>query len=886
MHLSLQIRAQKQAEESIYGWAETANVKVGDVRYHLLRNGLILKGIEIERGSDALVIDHMLVRANPKLLTSNAPRIGTVAISGLQAELHYQGLLDTWQNDEVLQRIWKATGALHVDDGIVALYLENEEAPPLIIDAIQLSLHALREDRVVSLTSQFHGAPVQAHWLRSEKPASVSRGELTWRDVDVSLLSPTLPIGPTAGQLAGTLQWERGESGSGGDRLNGSMRLKHAFEDNRIQLSGLKWKGERSDDRWNVAINSSAWPLDGWGAYLPKIEGRALLSGRLDGDISVQTAGDGLLLKGDKGRVRNIAFALPSTLSSGLQRDHWRIESLDYRAIALDTGNHTLDASTLKLSNSSIAFQPLGAQNGNDQQRPVWSVRADTVGISTLNVVMMLPEGDIQLSGIGGNCSLTARGLSDIKLHSSDSEGRETDPKWSVTGELLRQEGSVQNGELEIRAEQVPLTQLRPLLPFGSPASSPLSLEGTTSLAVQAKLKHGKWVMLGKATSESVLLSYAGNRWMAERVNSDFGPVGMGLDRQRVSRLHAEQWHYIASLIPLPFQRGGEKADMVQANKRSWWAEGMLAGRWEIDKLTMSGGTVSVGQPESEWVTDAELRLSQLTARKLSTLSMHGNMGEGQLKLDGSWSPLASQEKFLGNIELVNATPLFLSEWMRASGMPKPVRGRISASLQVSQGDQPDQYAGKVAINIERALVEHAVASNDPMIGRIGYNTIDLLKRLESENGKISLQFPVEGSWSERPLGLHTLGLSMQKALRESATRPFEVASVSRPVSSKTATRIRLRERGALSLNERTRLLNVAKKMRSDSSLVVDLIPKWAGDRLDRDTVQRIKHTRRLIERYLNYRGVSKQRIFPMAATAQDHAGEIASIWVVLSSAK
>ena len=883
MHLSLQIQAQKQAEAAIHSWADAAGVKIGDVRYHLLRNGLILKKIEINRGSDSLSIDHILVSANPTLLTGKNPRLGSVVISGLEAELHHSGQLNEWQQDEKLQRIWQAANALQVDDGTLMLYLENESAVPLIIDAIQLRQQVQGEVRTIYLSSQFHGAAVQAQWVRSGTSHWSSKGEVNWQEIDASLLTATIGTGPTFGYLSGELQWSRDSDAEKPEKLSlsGRVALDPEEEGDTTYVSTLNLDGTQSDDSWDVAINSSGWPLDSWGAYLPEIEGRQLQGGMLDGELLLHRSNRGLLISSSKGTLHNIIYGPIADSES----ESWGVESLHYRNAKLDSDQHEFKVTSLKLSKPAITLQPLIRKNRSSSPPLLWSIHADAVDIDALNVLVDLPEGDIQLSGLSGTCALTSKGVTDIKLKSVIKNGSD-DPEWSIRGEVLRQGGALNAAKLDVRAKHIPLTQLRPLLPFKSSQSSPLILDGTTSLSVNAQFNRGDWLMHGKATSENPYLAHAGNRWMAESISTRFGPVGTGLEKQHVDSLVAEGWHYIATLIPLPLQTAGQDDAARSDQEKAWWTESLAAGKWEIGDISWKNGKISVGQPDSYWVTNAVFTLSPLAANRSSKVSLRGEMGSGALILDGSWSPLSEPGRFVGKIRIENATPLFLREWMTASGMPKPVRGRISASLKVEDGGEPDHYTGKVSLNLKRPLAEHEVAANDPMISRTGFNTIDLLSRLAEGNEQIDLQFPVSGNWNDEPLDLQYLGLSLQQALRDSAEKSAIAISTSRGGKRSVETRVRLHERGALSLNERIRLLKVVKKMKANPKLIVDLIPKWTGERIDFESMQRIQHTHYLIGRFFDYRGISKQRVFPSAPTAQDHAGEIASIWVVLSTRK
>jgi len=161
-------------------------VEIGDIHYHLLRNGLILSQIKLKRGRDTVNIEHMLIRANPALLTGEQPKISSVSISGVHAELHQPQQRTLWQQNIHLQRIWQAIHALELNRGTLSLHLHEKSATPLLFSELQLSQQALGEMRSITLLSQLHGAPVTASWVG--RGASGLQGEISWKGVDTSLV--------------------------------------------------------------------------------------------------------------------------------------------------------------------------------------------------------------------------------------------------------------------------------------------------------------------------------------------------------------------------------------------------------------------------------------------------------------------------------------------------------------------------------------------------------------------------------------------------------------------------------------------------------------------------------------------------------------------------
>ena len=877
IHLSLQIQAQKQAEETIFRWAKSADVEIGDVRYHLLRNGLILHQIRIGRASDVLNIDHMLIRADPQQLTAEYPRIASMRISGLHAQLNQPDQLDLWHQDKQLQRIWQATHALSVEDGELSLHMGSDKHPPLHLTSIELSQQALGEMRKITLSSSINGAPVQGSWLRSVSDQGENQGELNWRHIDLSQLTKAVRLGPESGFLSGDLQWSRDDSSTATIALHGKLRLQQRYEESAEQTSRLQWQGTRSEQELKITMTSHGWQLDALAAYLPAIEERQLATATLDGELLWQSDEEGSHLSSKSGSLSQVTYLPLSDTTSG----NWLIDKLDYRDLKLDPERRIFEADSLKLSKPVLTYQ-VDPQNGGTPpvQSPTWNYHIKTVDIDSLNFLLSLAAGDIQFTDLNGSCSLSSSGIAKLKLQSSTTQ--EEDASWKIRGEIQGQQGHFDAAALKITGTHIPLTQLRPLIPLKGSDSSTLMLDGEADLTAQAALNNGSWVMHGRANSQNLLLAHAGNRWMAEEIATTFGPVGTGSEKQHVQSLIADHWHYIATLQPMPPHSRG-RSDDEPARQQAWWAENLIAGKWHVDELLFKSGSISVGQADSYWLQDAELKLSSLSSQKTSPISLQGKLGGGALALDGLWSPLSVSESFIGSINVDNATPFFLSEWMVASGMPQPVQGRLSASLKISRGDSAEQYRGKALLSLYRMRAEHSVTANDPMVSRTGFNTIDLINRVENEKREIRISFPVSGNWRKSPLHADSLGQTLQKKLYDLAQKSSAISPHPAQITPSVETRIRLHETSSLSLNERTRLRKVLKMMLADPSLIVDLVPKWSGASLDWESMQRIQHTQMLIERFLNHRGISKRRIFPIAPTAKDRAREIASIWIAVS---
>jgi hypothetical protein len=213
--------------------------------------------------------------------------------------------------------------------------------------------------------------------------------------------------------------------------------------------------------------------------------------------------------------------------------------------------------------------------------------------------------------------------------------------------------------------------------------------------------------------------------------------------------------------------------------------------------------------------------------------------------------------------------------------MPRLVRGRLSAALQVRDGEVPDSYLANVSVELLRGEVERGLFTADPLLTRTGFKTSELLQRLEREPGRIALTYELQGEWGEQPLTLERLGLAMQQQMHELAGAGSWRADAGQSAAGPDViARVRLHGRERLSQNERIRLYKVVRNMRAHPDLMIDLRPQWIGAELTPEEIRRIRRTQQFIENYLTHRKIGKARIFPVWLTAADRVDEIGSIQV------
>lgn len=898
MQLSIQIHAQQKAEKLIARWGKAAGVQVDYVHYHLLRNALILRQIKVVRGEDFIAMEHMLLRANPTLLTGRQPQIGRVEISGFEAALSLAGIEESWRQDEALRRLWQATRSLHLKGGNINLYPQGEAHPPLIFTDVSLDQQLQGTAGILTASARLGGAPVHWQW-QTDKAEGLARGKLGWRDIDAGLLAASLGLRPVDGTVKGRLDWSPA-SDSRAALIEGSMEL-----DAGHKASGhlLQWRGSKSAGLWQLDISARAWPLDGWAASLPKIGNRSLLSARLDANLLISGQPGAWKISSRQGDLHDVVYQAGENMDTPA----WHWERLSYEHLRLEPARQRLQASNILMATADIAMQaqqlPSPGQIGAEEQPGrEWSIDVANIRAEQLQLGLHLERGSVNMEGLQGSGSWSADGALDFELSSAadiqaDQSTGEEEPfaaaSWQLQGQLRKQTDRSTRAALRLSARQVPLTRLRALIPLAGSKSKPLTLGGKAALELDIQVDKGVWQAHGSATAGNIHLSHGGDILEIEKLSMKLGPVGMGLPVQKLESLDIEGWHYTTALNPLPPLSATATATATAAGNvkpeptgQLWWARNLSRQNWQIGTTAWLDGSISLGREEARWAEQVNLRLDHIRTDRLADISMQGKLGGGELSLTGSWDALGKFNRFRGDASLHDAMPFFLRTWMNISGMPQPIRGRLSAKLSVADAETGDGYVASAQIRLLRGLTRLGVFPDDPLISRIGYNTKDTLMLLANARGNAELAFEIEGEWHNNPLTEQRLGQALQSALQKKIRQQEELdhTAMHEPGSGEmlAETHIRLHDSGSLSLNERIRLHKLLRILRADPDTVIDLVPNWAGQKLNPKLLARIQHSQQLVERYIAYRKIARERIFPLWPTTENQVKGIGSISVIV----
>ncbi|MDQ6992808.1 MAG: hypothetical protein Q9M31_04990 [Mariprofundus sp.] len=866
IHLVVQEHAQQQAEILIKQWGVQSGVEISNVRYHLLRNGLVLQNIHIQRQRDSLDIQHMLIQANPRLLISEHPRLGKVSMSGVTATLHMQGDRSSWLNAPRLKQLWLATSHLSLQHGRLQLYVAAGKAQPLAINKLAFDLSTQGKNRFLRGSGHLQQGTLQWQWSQTE---TARQGYIHWQQLDAQQLCRALHLQALKGDLSGELQWHETVA-SKHATISGQTTLLTRAE--RVRMHRLAWDGSKQDDQWQINMKANAWPLLPWSNFLPTIADRKLTAGQVEGTFHWLHKDKHWLLSSEQGKLYDITYA-----AAGLPTWYW--SRIHYQQLQLDPIQQRLSVAKAELNDSRLILSTTPTQPTNTKVTSAWQLSAENIRFYNMMLAVSLPRGQITLTNIEGRANWPAgKPLAfDLKTTDAAADAETAVAAWFLQGQLARD--PLTGAAFKVIGQNINLPSLRALLPFQDEGAGNTSLHGKSSLDISVNIQQGIWQMQGEAAARNLSLNHAGNKWSAKQFSTTFGPVGIGLQQQHIHAIEAKDWQYTAVMHPMQTTMQ-EKPNTTNSLTPSWWITALKNNHYQIDTLHWQQGTLSVGEPDAHWGENIELNMKQIEENHWAKTSIHGLAGGGYFSLNGELKLLAEQPRMRGTAQLNNALPFFLNNWLTASGMPRLLRGRLSAQITMGELEaEHKRWQSHVEIALKRGLFEQGESPSDPMLARTGFKAVELLAELQNSQGQINARYDMQGDWNS--LSEDNFGTGLQQWLSSSIKqkRALKKTTNSTPLLH-FETRIRLREGKRLTLNERTRLHSVAVKLYHNPDAMVQLRPEWIGSSLTAEKIDRIQQTQQAIQNYLIYRHVNVGRIFPIWPSAANHTDETGSIWI------
>ncbi|MDQ6966455.1 MAG: hypothetical protein Q9M23_05985, partial [Mariprofundaceae bacterium] len=383
--------------------------------------------------------------------------------------------------------------------------------------------------------------------------------------------------------------------------------------------------------------------------------------------------------------------------------------------------------------------------------------------------------------------------------------------------------------QAKVKAVHVPVLRLRALLPDvslpgeqGAPEYS-----GFVNLSLQVEPGLQGLQALGHVRLLEMRMLQGSGQLSAKRIDVEIDAAGS--DGQRsLTGVAIEGWHYQMALRPMPQitrqmqstpeasvlpQPEGDVVDLLPGGGKiigvSESSAPMRGFNWEVGEILAKDGSISLGQPDALIADQLLLRVRHLGSGRLSPFTLSGVFGEGALHMQGKMQ-LQPGLHLNAKAEVSHALPFVFNDWMRLSGMPRFVRGRMDAQFSIA-ADGPalaGAYTGKLNIRVHQAAFEAGAFPDDPMLQRTGYTARGLLDRLNGSR-QFSLGIPFAGVWDNSSLA-GNIGSGVLAGLKKSVAKAPAARLVALPPISKL-TRLRLRGNRGFSYNERLRLKKMAR---------------------------------------------------------------------------
>ncbi len=852
LHFRLQAHVQQQARQMVDDWLATVSGQAGRVRYQLLRGDISISNIHLTRAGMRVHVGRVWLHAPLSVLGAGHLVFSDVRLKGLTVD--FSPVVYTGISGSALQRrVLAAMGLLRMTrrvrvEGLLLRAQALDGSLLLATGRMRFDARGVRRSLRLHLETAGGAVDGRGSWQWDE--AGHVRMQTSWQWSHLSM--------PAVLAHLGLARWLHGDG-------DGHLTWQADWDDNTHDISGqLTVSGTAAKsgspasadftvsarhDRVTARLACKALPLHDISS--PTLAGRHLARAVFSGEIRAESAG----LKGWsyalEGSLADVVYA-----ADGLPG--WHAAQATVSGLTLRMPGHELRIRKLAVTDSEVVLLlPRGGEPGG--HAPGWHLTVEAMQLQGLRVRLQLPDdgGFLRLPALQGRGRLRAGGGITLDLHSSAQEGQQ----WRIRGR-----GSLKNRmfAVDVTAGDVPLVQLRPLLPdlgwLGLGAAPELHGQVTLDLRVQGD-DTGVYAS-GDVSASSLALAAAGTRVSAARMQLVLQRTGPAL--VHIGSIRLDGWRYQMPLMPM------DAAPSVAPPERA------QSRQWRLDDIELNEGTISVGGGAA-WMRRVRVRVHGLYAGNDAPVSVQARLGEGSLQLGGTVDVFSPQQRFAMRCRLRHALPFFLGDWLAISGVPRITRGRWNADLRVKTSGPEGGYRGVLYLGLYHGQLESGVFPDDALLKLAGYSMRSIFHRLRTRS-RWWLKVPLAGAASD--FGLRALGTQVLAEIRRQMAGTASADPLRGEEAPIALEHVRLHDGKPLSLNERMRLRRLLSRLKEQRGFIIDLQPQLGSEPLDSGMIARIRHTQAMIERYLRRQGIGTMRIFPVWPQARHRTGEVGGILV------
>ncbi|MBL4760481.1 MAG: hypothetical protein JKY80_06480 [Mariprofundaceae bacterium] len=848
VHFSIQAWSQQQARLWVTAWEKQYGGHVGEVRLHMLRGALTIREIKWKSADIDFRAPFVLLRGNLSDSIEHVD-IREVVLQGAKITISNELFQQILQEKPSLSALLSWTTLLdnvknmHSDDMDIVVQAGIEGAlplQPLTIHHVNLAATPQRQQQwklsgdvwggSISVSSQNHGQ------------------KMTWSKLDAVQLTKSLGLSAIDGTVAGQAAWKN-------KQLSGDIVWQNnSLNSNKKQIEegNLGFQGVLSKSGWQGDIQTLDWPLQLFSGYMPVLHERALKSAYVTGLLQMKRQQQGWQASMDEGVIRHLDYSSES-------KPAWYLQHVAFKKARLTWPQRTLRMDDVLIEQGSWAVDSTFNTEVSSTSTSRWKVNFPNVSFKAVKL------GDIAkhiwLPDMQGKLSLHGRRLN-MKA-SSDSEAIGL---WT-----LQAQGFVgENLNIKVQAKHVPLLNFRDALPQMFVENA--RLNGDVSLDLGGVWNTAGWQLQGDMSGQDIMWNRGAWLWRAEHMqleNIVFGSTQM----PHVDTWQVHNWAGQTSLTPW--------SQVISVDAAQKQPPLSLNG-WKIKHINIGYGKFSLGQEDAVWLESDMIKFDNFEQNQVMNMRIKGRLADGNFTLKGEYFLWGRTPWVTLHARLKHALPFAAAPWLQLSGLPKMVRGRISADIKIDRvAKKPHHYQGLMQLKLSHGQLQNGVSSNKMLSEATGYEAHGLFDRINN-NGDIELKIPLQGNWIDTPLSSEMLERGLLSSLADKAMLEATHASKKELIH---LSNIRLHDSfdgrvDSLKHNERVRLRKVIHVLKREKKWVIELQPQLGQEVLSERLIQRVRKTQEQIIGFLVSRGISPSRIFPVWPEEGGGQGESTGILI------
>ena len=872
-HFAVQEHVQKRMRTVVHGWLSDAGGSVAHVRFRLLRGELTLVGLHLRRPDWQLDAPLAVVRTSSSAMRGGPMHLAALRLEHVSLRVSSR-MLQSRIPGHPSFRPWVRHGdmphfaRIRIADMDVHVYNDADKTvPPIILSRLR---GEWREGEL-ALAAALGGGMLRMHGRAGD--SGVFSGSLQAKDVPLRSL---MALGGLSYRRASTLNGllhVSGDERTGDVSVQGSADIRQADSratvvfDGRVAKHAVDWHLHCT--RFNPA---------GFSRQLPSVAGRRLSNGLFDGEVRLHKAADaaGWRLALD-GTMHDLLLQAPDL-------PDWRMRQVALAGLRMSSGGDGFSAQRVEIDGARLGMNafPTARKLTQPENKTIGAL-IERLALRDVRARLWFADGaSLELPPMRGRGRIHGE-KSVLHAATQPPAAENLRPNDAASGQWSVQAAGDFTGAFQARvsAVRVPLTRLRPLLPhLALPgAEGDAEYGGYADAELTVRVAPNGLRASGEARLHDMTLTQGGDSFRAGQVAVRIDSADSDGER-KLAEVAVRDWLYQAAIHPLT--AAASRTAMSENNETDASgpiAEAMLpeihAPDWRIGHLLAEGGRISLGRTDAVVARNIRLSARHLRRGARAPFRLSGVVGDGDLRMQGRIA-LQPSVHVSGVMQITDMLPFVFNDWLHVSAMPRFVRGRMNARMQINKaGKRTGAYRVATDILLRRGELEAGSFPDDPLIGRGGYALQALFDRLNRKDA-VHLAFAFDGDRQGEGLPAD-IGRALLRAMNKAAGHALATYSGAAP-KPVAVTRIRLQGRHGFSHNERVRLRRMIRRLQKQPGLVVDLVPQLAAAIVDDALRARVRHSQHMIEGYMRKFGIARRRIFPVWPLAAQHRSDAPGI--------